>query len=89
MTYNYTLLTQNIYEVGIPVHGLEQEQISGGLNQLMISQPSSRHNWISNDNTYINKRYKKNTCTDSLALKKIAYSHNNERQVNMRRTFTG
>jgi hypothetical protein len=59
MTYNYTLLTQNIYEVGNPVHGLEQEQISGGLNQLMRSQPSSRHNLISNDNTYINKRYKK------------------------------
>ena len=59
MTYNYTLLTQNIYEVGNPVHGLEQEQISGGLNQLIRSQPSSRHNWISNDNTYINKRYEK------------------------------
>jgi hypothetical protein len=77
MTYNYTLLTQNIYDGGNPVHGLGQVQISGGLNRLMGSQPSSLHNWISNDNIY--EQAIKKTCTDSLTLKKTTFSHNNER----------
>jgi hypothetical protein len=35
----------------------------------MVSQPSSLHNWISNDNTYINNKIK--TSTDSLPLNQL------------------
>ena len=38
-----------------------------GLNRLMGSQQSVLDNWISNDNTYINKRYK--ICTYPLPPK--------------------
>jgi hypothetical protein len=87
MTYNYTLLTQNIYDGGNPVHSLGQVQISGGLNRLTGSQPSSLHNWISNDNIY------------EQAIKKPAQIHSHSKRlhsltimndtINMRSTFKG
>jgi len=39
---------------------------------------SHLHNWISNGNTYINKRWK--TCAYSLPFTKITYYHKNEWQ---------
>ena len=87
MTYNYKLLTQNIYEVGNPVHGLEQEQISGGLNQLMRSQPSSRHNWISNDNIYEQAIIKPEQIhSHSKRLHSLTIMNDT---INMRSTFKG
>jgi hypothetical protein len=43
-----------IYDVGNP--GADKDKGEGRLNQLMASQPSPLDNWISNVNTYINKR---------------------------------
>ena len=52
--------------LGIQVLAWDKHNNVVGLNQLMGSQPSLFYNWISNDNTDINKQQK--TCTNLLPL---------------------
>ena len=62
----------------IQVQAWDRCKNMAGLNWLMGSQPSPLVIWISNSNTYINKRSK--TCTDSLLLKNTTYHNKNECQ---------
>ena len=66
------------YDVGNLGPGLGPAQKMAVLNRLMGSQPSPLDYWISNDNTYINKRLK--AYTYSLPFKKTTYFHNTQRQ---------
>jgi len=42
-----------MHDIGIQVLALERHKKVAGLNQLIGSQPSLLHNWMSNGNTYI------------------------------------
>ena len=42
-----------MHDIGIQVLALETHKKVAGLNQLIGSQPSLLHNWMSNGNTYI------------------------------------
>lgn len=87
MTYNCTLLTQYIYDVGNPDHGLGQVQQTGRLNKLMGSKLSSLHNWISNGNIYMHKRYKKTPTEIHSNSKRLHTLTIMNSTVNMRKTF--
>ena len=89
MTYNYTLLSQNIYDVGNLDHSLGQVQISGGLNKLMGSKPSSLYNYISMEkHIYIND-IKITPAQIHLHAKRLHTLTIMNDTVNMRRTFKG
>ena len=60
-----------------------------GPNRLMGSQPTNHDNWISNENTNINKRKKTNS-TDSLSLEKDhILSQKTTNNINMGCTIAG
>ena len=71
---NNHLLPKTIEHKEIPQHmaleilvlALDRHKNVAGLNRLMGSQPSPSDNWITNDNTDINKQYE--YFTDSIPL---------------------